>query len=324
MARDGASTRALHRLEALVAALLEGPIDSSTLYDRIGLFYGTKPSSWRKMVNRDIQSLERLGMVIHTTRTRPPRYTFHGMAPILTNEQVRVLGLIRDTFGATHPQTETIHGLLHLLTARLSEDQRALYETRQSGSAPLNPAIDYAPHRQLLQRLEQSITHRELVDFNYRNSKGEQRPHRVEPYAVEYYDRHFYLVGYKRQTHSMIDYRIDRISQCNTVQTLPPALARRRQREQVIFQYRLAAQLVQNGISQRFDDQRVITYLSNGDAIIEASGRSDFFIIQTMLRYRNLAEIISPAPLRERMVAEVSALSALYSASDHVDPKLEQ
>ena len=47
--------------------------------------------------------------------------------------------------------------------------------------------------------------------------------------------------------------------------------------------------------------------------IVEAKGRSDFFIVRTLLKYAGNAELISPPPLRAQMAAAVAALAHLYA-----------
>jgi predicted DNA-binding transcriptional regulator YafY len=67
--------------------------------------------------------------------------------------------------------------------------------------------------------------------------------------------------------------------------------------------------LARGEISQRFEDQRVVERLPNGDVIIKAAGRSDFFIVRTLLRYAGNAELLEPEWLREQMVEEVGRLA---------------
>jgi hypothetical protein len=45
---------------------------------------------------------------------------------------------------------------------------------------------------------------------------------------------------------------------------------------------------------------------------VEAQGRSDFFIIQTLLRYRANAELLDPPWLRAKLAEEVRRLAELY------------
>ena len=88
-------------------------------------------------------------------------------------------------------------------------------------------------------------------------------------------------------------------------------------RHAVSFRYRLAAVLARGEISQRFENQRIVEHLPNGDVIIEAEGRSDFFIVQTLLRYRANAELLEPAWLREKMVQEVRGVAGVYGVAGY-------
>jgi predicted DNA-binding transcriptional regulator YafY len=85
------------------------------------------------------------------------------------------------------------------------------------------------------------------------------------------------------------------------------------ERRFITFRYRLAAVLAQGEISQRFMNQRIIERLPSGDVIIEAEGRSEFFIRRTLLRYAGNAELLEPAWLREQMATDVAALTRLYN-----------
>jgi predicted DNA-binding transcriptional regulator YafY len=151
------------------------------------------------------------------------------------------------------------------------------------------------------------------VHFRYLPTSGRERIHpQVEPYEIEFYDRHFYLIGYTSLSRQILDFRIDRIRDLiGSKQRLPPGS--QRTRPLVTFRYRLAAALAQGELSQRFEEQRIVERLENGDLIIEAQGRSDFFIIQTILRYRANAELLAPDWLRAKMVEEVRELATLYA-----------
>ncbi len=110
----------------------------------------------------------------------------------------------------------------------------------------------------------------------------------------------------------MLDFRVDRI-QTETftlLERLPPGMEHARR--PITFRYQLAAVLARGEISQRFEQQRIVERLPNGDVIIEAEGRSDFFIVQTLLRYRANAELLHPAWLREKMIEEVRRLAGVY------------
>src|SRR6266508_232118 len=312
MTSDAPLTLSLLRFSALLAALRDGPLNRPDLLERLGDAY-PRTASARPMVDRDVKRLAELGIVIEISHTRPPIYTLRGGAPTFDTSDLRSLALIRDTFGNRHPQAAQIHALLGRLTSQLGAADRQAYERRQARRAPVQPAIDYTPYDDLITRLERAIDARQKLRFRYRSSEGRLTVHKqVEPYEIEFYERHFYLVGYSHNSRRIHDFRIDRIQDDDAfkeLERLPPDMAHAR--HAVSFRYRLAAALARGELSQRFE-QRVVERLANGDVIVEAEGRSDFFIIQTLLRYRANAELLEPAWLRAKMVEEVRALATVY------------
>ena len=72
--------------------------------------------------------------------------------------------------------------------------------------------------------------------------------------------------------------------------------------------------LARGEISQRFEDQRVVERLPNGDVIIKAAGRSDFFIVRTLLRYAGNVELPEPVCLRSASAYERRS-TARYNGS---------
>ena len=315
--RDAPSTALLNRLSALLAALREQPLAYPELRARLGEAYPATDSA-RRMINRDIEYLRGLGIAIERSATRPLVYTLRGAAPAFSEAELRTLALVRDTFGVHHPQAAQVRALLDRLTGGLGEAQRRIYLRRQVLRAPVEPAIDYTPFAALFDELNAAIHARQRVSFRYRSPRS-QRPtshERVEPLEIEFYDRHFYLVAYTPRARQVLDFRVDRIVHDATFRRLdylPPELLHARQR--ITFRYRLAAEVARGGVSERFERQRIVEELPGGDVIIEAEGRSDFFIIQTLLRYRANAELLAPDWLRAKMAEEARQLHALYRPS---------
>lgn len=290
--------------------LRSGPVSLPELLEGLAHVYPT-PASARRMLRRDLETLALLGVHIERSNTRPPMYTLHGLQPQFSPEELRALALVRDTFGSRHPQAATIHALLARLTEQISPEARQLYERRQTSNAPVQPALDYTPYASRIMRLEQAISASELLCLHYRNTQGKMTRHpRIEPYDIEFYERHFYLVAYSQTQRQTYDLRIDRIEQIESVMHMPPGTAH--SPALIRFRYRLAATLTRSGVSQRFTQQRVVETLPNGDVIIEAEARNAFFIIQTLLRYRANAELLEPAELREQMIQAVRELGGLY------------
>jgi len=313
MTSDAPLTLSLLRFSALLAVLRDGPLNRPDLLDRLGDTYPHTASA-RPMVDRDIKRLAELGIVIEISHSRPPIYTLRGGVPTFDAADLRALAIIRDTFGNRHPQSADIRTLLDRLTSQLSETNRRTYQRRQALRAPVQPAIDYTPYSALIADLEAAIGKRQMLSFAYHPGGGARATlHRkVEPYEIEFYERHFYLVAYTHNSRQMLDFRVDRIQSesLQPLERLPPSMEHAR--HAVTFRYRLAAVLARGEISQRFEQQRIVERLPNGDIVIEAEGRSDFFIVQTLLRYRGNAELLWPDDLREQMVREVRRLAAVY------------
>lgn len=324
MASDGPTTQFLLRCNALISALRDGPLTRPALLERLGDAY-PRTASARPMIDRDVKRLAELGITIEISHSRPPIYTLRGSMPVFDHADLRALALIRDTFGDRHPQATQVRTLLERLTSQLGKAERGMYERRQARRAPVQPAIDYTPYDDLIRRLERVIEAHQKLRFRYCSSEGRLTLHKqVEPYEIEFYERHFYLVGYSYNSRQMHDFRIDRIQDDDAftvLERLPPDMAH--SRSAVTFRYRLVAALARGELSQRFENQRVVEYLPNGDAIIEAEGRSDFFIIQTLLRYRSNAELLHPLELRRRLVEEIRKLSAVYERDEGEQSEFE-
>lgn len=302
----------IYRLEAVLTALRDGPLPRPDLLQRLGEVY-PNPISGRRMMNRDIEYLRTLGIEIERSRTRPPVYTLHGAAPILDAADLQSLALVRDTFQSYHPQAAQIQRLLARLTSSLTRGERSTYEHHRALRTAIHPAIDYTPFANLISRLEAAISSRQMLCFHYL-PLGKRRPTlhpKVEPYEIEFYERHFYLVAYSYNTDTVFDFRIDRIQQDATFKVLPDNWAAPR-RPLITFHYRLAAVVAQGELSQRFVEQQVIKRCTNGDVIIEARGRSDFFILRTLLKYAHYAELLDPPELRAKMARLVQDMARLY------------
>jgi predicted DNA-binding transcriptional regulator YafY len=300
------------RVVALCQLLTTKPHTFNDLYAALSENYSSNPESARAVLHRDLKAVEQLGFQLEKQGARPKRYQISGVRIPFDEQHLRTLALIRDSFGANHPQFEEIQRLLDLLTGQLSPEELRIYFQRQTSTAPVQPAIDYRPHNTTIRLLEKAISQHIVLDFLYRNSHGDEMRHRVEPHNIEYYEQHFYLVGYSYDTKQIFDFRVDRIYQIRERQSLPPHLSRQHQRQVIRFRYRLAAQLARGEISRRFDQQRVVEYRENGDAIIEAEGNNAFFIVRTLLKYAGNAELLEPQWLRQRMLDDIRSLLAAY------------
>jgi hypothetical protein len=151
-------TKLIRRCAALLEALRDGPLTRPALLAAVQAkqVYPATPNAAR-MLDRDVEYLQRFGITIERSRRRPPVYTLRGGMPLFTADELRTLALLRDTFAASHPQAPSIRALLARLTERLTEREQQIYHQQQALQVPLQPAIDYAPYAALTVRLEEAI-----------------------------------------------------------------------------------------------------------------------------------------------------------------------
>lgn len=248
----------------LLAALRAGPQRRDELLARLGSTYAPGSGGQRTLA-RDVEHLGILGIRITVSNNRPPILTLIGPLPIFTEDELRALALVCDSFGARHPQSKPVRTLLERLTEDLEPKEQRIYQRRQALRVPLEPAIDYTPYAALIMRLEAAVSVRRRLTFAHRSlAAPEPRVHTVEPIDIEFRDRHFYLVAYSVLGNQFYDLRIDCIvvdSRFKELERIPPGTEH--QRKPVVFRYRLAAVLARDGLSQRFDNQRVVETLPN-------------------------------------------------------------
>jgi predicted DNA-binding transcriptional regulator YafY len=185
------------------------------------------------------------------------------------------------------------------LTGHLSDSQRALWQRQPALRAPLDPAIDYRDCAELIRWLEAAINQRRQITFLYR-ARGQSEPiwhERLDPYEIEYTDRHFYLVAFNYRYGSILLFRIDRIVQ-DPQQDSPHLLhsrqQQRRKQKPIVFTYRLPVSFVDGGVSERFTILSVTT--DDQYAIIQASDTSEFRIVRTLLGYGEHALLLDGPP----------------------------
>jgi predicted DNA-binding transcriptional regulator YafY len=271
----------------------------------------------RRQFRRDLRNLEALGHTIKRHQ-RPLRWSLSTSAHLLSDDDVQALVHIREGFSENHPLAPLVAGLLERLTGQLSEQQQAFWHRRPALRAPLNPAIDYGDCADLIRMLEQAISQRHQIAFQYRaRGKNESLLHeRLDPYEIEYTDRHFYLIAFSYRYGSILPFRIDRIVQ-DASQESPRPLSNiqqpRRERRPIVFTYRLPASFADGGVSERFT---ILSFTTDDQYVtIQASDPSEFRIVRTLLGYGEHAVLLDgPLSLLERMRKSVSLMYDNYKA----------
>jgi predicted DNA-binding transcriptional regulator YafY len=304
----------IDRLMRLRDLLRDAPRDMETILTRMERDYPATESGKRRL-RRDLRNLEMMGF--HVERlSQPLRWVLTNGPHILSDAEVDALTHIREMFAAGHPLSPIIHRLLTRFTDQLPERQHTRWQRRPALRAHLTPAIDYSACGELLRWLETAITDHKQVAFLYRaRGSSEETYHTpLDPYDIEYTDRHFYLMAYSHQLRNVLMFRLDRIVQ-DTTRRSPERLPTRQpppqERRPICFSYRLPASFADGGVSERFATHAV---RHEGDfVIVEASDHSEFRIIRTLLGYGEHAVLLDGPPvLMEKMRQAVLLTAANY------------
>lgn len=275
----------------------------------------TNDANGKRQLRRDLHNLEALGYSIKR-QLRPLRWSIEASTHMLCDEDVHALLHIREAFTENHPLAPPITRLLTQLTSDLSDNQRALWQRQPALRAPLNPAIDYRDCADLIQMLEAAIMQRRQITLLYR-ARGRDialRHERLDPYEIEYTERHFYLIAFNYRYGSILPFRIDRIvqdKQQDSPRMLNSIQQPRRKQKPIIFTYRLPASFAEGGVSERFT---ILATKSDAQYVtIEASDTSEFRIVRTLLGYGEHALLLDgPPSLLERMRACIKMMWENY------------
>jgi predicted DNA-binding transcriptional regulator YafY len=281
------------RLRWILEILLTGPATARQIAEQLGFgdeVHEPSDTDLRK-IRRDVRALQQLGFQI-LEQGKPILFSLVGNPPpLFTAADLQTLALIREVFSGRNPYSNEVQDLLDRLTQGLSADDLAAYQRKPVMRIPLNTAIDYQPYKGLLSLLERSIGKQQEVSLEYRplGRTVPVRYARLEPYAVEYLNNHFYLIAFCHDLNYELELRLDRIVP-NSLEQLPARFQGQRRRKSIAFTYRLPARFVENGVSERF---HIINCSIEGEwAYIRAQGRSEFRIIRTLLAYGENASIV--------------------------------
>ncbi|GAB4193660.1 MAG: hypothetical protein OHK0022_08770 [Roseiflexaceae bacterium] len=268
-----------------------------------------------RLLRRDLRSLEAMGYTV-LRQGKPARFAITAGPPVLADADIDALTYIRDMFVDSNPLAPMMQQLLERLTAHLPVRQRARWQRRPALRIQLTPALDYSAHGELLQWLDRAITERSQIQFYYR-ARGSTAPalhERLDPYDIEYSDRHFFLLAYSHSTGSVLNFRIDRIvvdPALPSPERLPSRQAPRRTPRPIRFTYRLPVSFAEGGVSERFTTHSIRQ--EGAYVFVEASDPSAFRIMRTLLSYGEYAVLVDgPPELQARMRTAVAQMAANY------------
>jgi predicted DNA-binding transcriptional regulator YafY len=279
----------------------------------------TDDATGHRRIRRDIRNLTALGYHVQRQQ-RPPRWSITAGPHTLADDDVRALIAIREAFTDHHPLASAVTSLLATLTRHLTTEQQKLWQRRPVFRTPLNPALDYRDYAEVIDLLERAMLQNRQVSFWYRARGRDEAVHhpRLDPYEIEYTDRQFYLIAFSYRYGTILSFRLNRIvytPEHHAPALLPDSQQPRRQRQSIMFTYRLPASFADGGVSERFTIHSVQT--DEQYVTIEASDSSEFRIIRTLLGYGEHALLLDgPPTLLDRMRTTVARMSKQYAVLD--------
>ena len=299
----------INRLNKLRDLLEDGGEDKEYIRR---LVYGVKEKNISRQLQRDIRALRAFGdEVIYERKTQTYR-----LLPkphlALTDDDVETLSILRQSFTADVPIAHEAQNVFVKIAEAMTEAQRLKFYRPPPLAVNIKPATDYRPHQHKIHALQKLIAERQVIAFTYhpvRQNKVTRQKH-FEPYEVQFFDRHFYLIGYSQDYNHTLEFRIDRIED---IERLPQKFGGKKAERLSPFKYRLGSQVARLGVSERFPKQQLLAYI-DGDAIVIAEGYSDFRIIRGLLHYGDQAELLEPPDLRAKMRELVEKMWKLYQS----------
>lgn len=307
---DDADYGLVARLRALRDLLRRGGQSKADICRRLPHYYRLSSAGSRRL-GRDVRALRQLGYSIHVDRPTQTYSLAESPYLALSKDDVEALALIRESFAGLHLKSQDVIAVLQKVVSALPEEQQAHYFQQPAVAITLHPAVDYRPHAKTTRLLEQAIDQRRKVRFVY-PSLDDGKPIvyvAIEPYEIQFFDRHFYLVGLSPDESQISEFRLDRI---RDIELMPGRVAAKRKRPMVAFSYRLSPHITRLGVSERFVNQQAAPQ-ADGSVIVRAEGYSEFRIIQDLLRYGEHAELLGPPKLRAKMAQVSRAMAEQYA-----------
>lgn len=299
----------VERLVALKSLLAGGGRTRAEILDALPEYQ--EDPQFQKL-RRDFKALEALGYRVgherldklHWLIPPPPEVDW-------SEEELQALAMIREVFRKGIHGAEEVKKVLTRLEKGMRPEQERVYHRKP----PTGMSLQAMPHDEtspaILRRLEKALN-KQRVRFEYHPpNKDVTVCHRdLQPCALEFRDGHYYLWGYSLERNRYLEFRVDRITG-RTLQVLPSRASPPPSHPMVAVRVRLSAKLARSGTIPRFQEAALVPQ-ADGTLLINGQDFTEFRIIQTLLRYGEHAEILSPAGLREKMRRVVEEMGTVY------------
>lgn len=298
----------VERLCFLWLALRRGLVSLQSLATESEFYKVNKANA--KKLRRDIGALSYLGFVIERYDSDSQYELISEPVQLdISEEEAELFATLRTVFPAGHPYHPVMEGFMERFGSFLPPEMAALLDVPLPLQMALTPAIDYEGHRATLRRIQQALHRKVRIGFEYEGQDGIEEYRVVDPADLYSKNGHYYFRAYVPDIERTLTFRIDRIQLASL--RLFAARANPRPQPMIEFSYRLGAKIAQRGVSKRFERQEVEPQ-ADGSAIVHAEHLSAFRIIQELLRYGEVVELLEPAWLRQEMVETVRKMANLY------------
>ena len=326
--------RTVRRCLAMLHRLQRGPADRDALMravrEMVPDAYGpANPDARRKRFERDLWNLRhKLAAEVEWDPDQGV-YRLVDNGPWggleLSEEALRGLAFLFETFGPESGAAEVVRPLLEALLWALPGDQQRRVE-RQSAELRLDlRRLDEGEIDPVVwDKVRRAVTMRRMLRFRYlspRHERPEPRIHTVEPYELRFrghyelraYCRHWSNpLGQEKMHAGWFRYRLDHMLAEGLVilpDRLPPG---QRYRRLETVRYRLAPQLARGGVSRHFDEMTVSA--PDAEGWVEVTGKTDdlFEARRVLLAYGENCQVLAPPSLVRGMERAAQGLADLY------------
>ncbi len=305
------------RILSILCLLIEGPKSTEEIIHDLSELRSMDWKNFSKRtIWRDIKQLRSNGFRIDCNR-RTGKYELKNAPVCLQLEPSELVGMaiacraISEEAGL--PYAKELAGALRKISSLLSPKSKKVLTLDPHFDYKLNPAVNYAPHQETIEKLRLAISQRRRVSMVYQSAHSGKRERRtVDPLELYFSEGGVRLRAHCHSREELREFRVDRIKELDM---LPSLIDRADGVEPFEFKLRLDP-LLTRSVGECFDDQK-ITGNEDGSSILVAKSTDPFRVILRVLSYGQRAEILSPDFLRNEMASIVREMAAIYG----VDPE---
>lgn len=270
---------------------------------------------------RDIKWLQALGFEVAWMPDAGRYHLEAGDNPLvrlkLAPDELYVLSLLRRAFERT-PYAGDVASLVNRVAGHLTQSQQAQIKQAAPVSVLIPMLDDIEPHRFTLQKVQEAISQRRRLEFEYRSRTSEKnKRHVVTVYdSLELREGHLYFQGRSDRTDNDLEFRLDRVAP-GTARLLPAKVATTdKPRHPLRLRYWLSREFAGQGATRRFRNHQEERQ-EDGSLIVTAEiDESElFWASKTLLKYGENCVVLEPPELVAEMRRVVGQTARNYEVA---------